>query len=225
MFKIFKGAGVLLLPLLLTGIFLSACDDSGVEGPTTKSNPDVKAFDSLYVEETIDSTSFCGLNLFFGSTVLRDSTSKDAQLIDLNSSGSDFYLRSGDLSDNNLPIGLKTRFHRIYASMTKAQFDSITVLPVGRDTINPSLDFTSDDTYGGGAWGYFNAPLTGDQPVYSFYLEGKSLNFHGKNIYGIIQPIFAEDINPGNPGGYYMTFRVRINFNAKNDFRLTIPAN
>jgi len=224
MFNMLKGGKLFLLPLLFAGIFLSACDDSGLETPSTKANPNVLAFDSLWIEETMDSTSSCGLNLFYGSTVLRDSTTKDCQLIDTSSFGIDFYLRSGDLSDNLL-VGFKTRFNRIYTSMTKARFDTITVLPVGRDTINPSLDFTSDDTKGGSAWNYFNAPLTGDQPVYSFYLEGKSLNFHGKNIYGIMQPIFAEDINPGNVGGYSMSFRVRINFNAQNDFRLIIPAN
>jgi hypothetical protein len=210
--------------VLASSLMFSACDDSGVENPGTKANPDVTSFDSLWVEETIDSSSFCGLNLFFGSTVVIDSVSKDCQLIDTNGSGFGFYLRSGDLSDHHLRVGFKTRFNRIYASMTKAQFDSITVLPVARDTILPALDFTSDDTYGGGAWNLFNSPLTGDQPVYSFYLEGKSLNFHGRNIFGILQPIRADDSNPGNIGGYSMSFRVRINFTGHNDFRTIIPA-
>ena len=218
--KLIKKFGFILVTLLV--IAAVGCGDDEVQNPPgTKANPDVRVFDSLWVEETIDSNSFCGLNLFYGSTVVRDSVSKDCQLIDFNSTGMDFYLRSGDLSDFNLPIGFKTRFNRIYAGLSKANFDTIKVLPVGRDTILPALDFTEDDTR---AWGYFNAPLTGDQPVYSFYLEGKSINFHGQNIYGILQPIQAVDTNPGSIGGYSMSFRARINIVGKNDFRQTIPS-
>lgn len=218
--KIIERIGYILVILL--AIAAAGCGEDEVQNPPgTKANPDVRVFDSLWVEEFMDTTSLCGLNLFYGSSVNRDSLSKDCQLVDTAGSGIDFYLRSGDMSELNVPIGFKTRFNRIYAGLSKANFDTIKVLPVGRDTILPGVDFTEDDTR---EWGYFNAPLTGDQPVYSFYLEGKSINFHGQNIYGILQPIQAVDTNPGNIGGYSMSFRARINFAGKNDFRQVIPA-
>lgn len=200
-------------------IFVNGCDDSGVVTHNFVDNPNVESFDSIWVEETIDSSSFSGINLFNGTTVIRDSISKDCQLSDSNSSGINFYLRSGDLLILNLPQGFQTRFNRIYSSMSKSQFDTITVLPVGRDTILPNLDFTSDDTR---PWGYFNDGLSGDQPVFSFWLEGKSINFNGRNIFGILQAIQARDNTPGIVGGYKMSFRVRINTSGQNDFRQMI---
>jgi hypothetical protein len=162
------------------------------------------------------------MNLFNGTSVIRDSLSKDCQLVDTNSTGTDFYLRSGDLSDLNLPIGFQMRFNRIYTTMSQAQFDTITVLPVGRDTINTAIDFTEDDTE---TWGYWQAGLSGDQPVYSFWLKGKSEGFHGRNIFGIMQPILSVDGNPAGVGGYAMKFRVKINTFGQNDFRDSVTTN
>ena len=207
------------ITLISSMIIVFGCDDSGLVETGDVANPDVRSFDSIWVEET-NGNSFCGMNLFYGSTVPRDSVSKDVQLADTNSTGTGFYLRSGDQSDLNLPIGYKTRFNRIYASMSKADFDTITVLPVNRDTILPGQDFTENDTR---AWEYFAPGLIGNQAVYSFYLEGKSINFHGRNIFGILQAIESSDSNPGNVGGYRMSFRVRINFVGENDFRKMIP--
>jgi len=168
-------------------------------------------FDSIGVNGSFGN-NFCGINLLDGTTVLRDSASKDVQLIDSSSTGMNFYLRSGDLSDFNI-VGFQTRFSRIYTSLTPQQFDTISVIPVGRDTILPNLDFTSDDTYGNGAWSYFNVPLSNNS-VYSFYLKGKSENVWGRNIYGILQA--RESGNSTN--GYRMSFRVRINVNGDNNF-------
>ena len=207
--------------LIFSILIINGCDDSGIVEPTTIDNPNVESFDSIWVEETVDSTSFSGMNLFNGTTVLRDSTSKDCQLVDQSSTGVNFYLRSGDLSDFNLPAGYQTRFNRIYPSMSKSQFDTITVLPVGRDTILPT-DFTQDDTQ---TWGFWNAPLSGDQPVYSFWLKGKSENVQGRNIFGILQPIHAFDSTSAQVGGYEMSFRVRINTAGENDFRQMIEQN
>lgn len=205
--------------IIFSLLVINGCDDSGVVTKKTVDNPNVESFDSIWVEETIDSTSFCGMNLFNGTTVIRDSITKDCQLSDSSGTGINFYLRSGDLLILNLPQGFQTRFNRLYLSMSKSQFDTITVLPVGRDTILPNLDFTSDDTR---PWGFFNDGLSGDQPVYSFWLEGKSINFNGRNIFGILQAIQSHDSNPGNIGGYKMSFRVRINTAGQNDFRQTI---
>jgi hypothetical protein len=207
--------------LVLTTFFMfNGCDDAGVETEDPVVSH-VEHFDSIGVDETNGNNS-CGINLFNGTTVLRDSSSKDCQLVDSASTGINFMLRSGDLSDFNLPAGFQMRFNRIYASMTMENFDTITVLPVGRDTILPDLDFTADDTYGSGAWGYFNEPmsLSDSKPVYSFWLKQKSSEFHGKNIYGILIPREATDSSPGinNVGGYRMSFEVRINTNGENDF-------
>jgi hypothetical protein len=196
-------------------VVINGCDDSGVT-PVTPVNSDVVHFDSIGVTDGIGNV-MNGINLLNGTTVLRDSTSKDAQLVDSNGTGSNFMLRSGDLLDLNSRVsGFQTRFNRIYASMTPAQFDTISVLPVGRDTILPNLDFTADDTYAGGAWGYFNSNINiGDPlPVYSFWLQGKSAMFTGVNIYGILIP--REASNSG--GTFRMSFEVRINTAGKNNF-------
>ncbi len=207
-------------------ILTSCNNDTTTNPPTTTTNPDVSTYDSIYVEETIDSTSYCGMDLLLGKTVLRDNHAKDVQLVDSASTGVNFYLRSGDLSDKlNIQIGEQTRFYRFYANMTSAQFDTITKLPVGRDTILPQLDFTSDDSYGKGAWGYFNVPLA-TYPVFGIWLEGKHNDGTTPfNVYAIVQPRTMIDRNPGVPGGVQMSFRVRINKAGKNDFRQMIPAN
>ncbi|MBZ0202889.1 MAG: hypothetical protein K8I03_07725 [Ignavibacteria bacterium] len=197
---------------IFTITFLSGCDDAGLTNDPVVSY--VEHFDSIGVVDGIGNVAN-GINLYNGTTVLRDSTSKDCQLIDSAGMGFNYSLRSGDLSDFDLPIGYQTKFVRLYASMTKAQFDTITVMPVGRDTILPELDFTADDTYANGAWGYFNAPMNiGDsKPVYAFWLKEKSANFIGRNVYGIIFPREAT-----NSGGFRMSFEVRINTHGINDF-------
>ena len=196
---------------------MNGCDDAGVENPPVDPSY-VVHFDSIGVVDGIGGTTFNGINLYNGTTVTQDSTSKDAQLVDSSGTFINFMLRSGDMSDFDSPvIGLQTRFNRIYASMTQAEFDTITVLPVGRDTILPDLDFTENDTYGNGAWGYFNAPMsTADsKPVYSFWLKEKSANFLGVQVYGILYPREAEIVG----GVYRMSFEVRINTRGLNDFK------
>ena len=85
------------------------------------------------------------------------------------------------------------RFNLIYATMSQTQFDTITVLPVNRDTINTALDFTSDDTQ---TWGYWNAGLA----VTSRYIHsGSKENLQEKmerTSMGIMQPILSVDILP-----------------------------
>lgn len=214
MFKFLKEkAAFFILFLMGTSlIVIGGCDDSGIT-PVTPPDSNVEHFDSIGVADLLTAK---GINLLNGTTVHRDSTSKDAELVDSNGTGNNYILRSGDLSDFPTSlIGFQTRFNRIYASMTPSQFDTITVIPDSDTTLN-ALDFTSDDTYGGGAWGYFNPNInTGDPlPVYSFWLKGKSENFTGVNIFGILIP--REATNPG--GVFRMSFEVRINTSGKNNF-------
>src|ERR1700674_2533125 len=95
-------AGV--LTAFITAIIsVTGCNNTTTNTPTTVANPNVKTYDSLYVAETIDSTSYCGIDLLLGKTVLRDNLTKDCQLLDTNSNTppTGLYLRSGDLSYNN----------------------------------------------------------------------------------------------------------------------------
>ncbi len=203
--------------LLFSFSILNGCDDSGnVLTPTSDSG--VVHFDSIVVQEKFGNNS-CGINLYNGTTVLRDSASKDAELSDSNSTGYNFFLNSGGAYLDQLSaLGYITRFNRIYSSMTKAQFDTVTVIPAG---ILDSTDFTEFNTHADGAWGYFNAPmnLTDSKPVYSFWLKQKSSDFIGRNIYGIIIPRVAIDDTPGVVGGFRMSFEVRINTKGYNYFK------
>ncbi len=196
---------------------LNGCDDSG-NIPTPISDSGVVRFDSIGVLEKFGNNN-CGLNLYNGTTVLRDGALKDAELSDTNSSGTGFYLVSGGAYLDQLSaLGYITRFNRIYSSMTMDQFDTITVIPAG--TLD-SLDFTEFNTHAGGVWGYFSAPmlLSDSKPVYSFWLKQKSSDFIGRNIYGIIIPREATDNAPGIIGGYRMSFEVRINTKGYNYFK------
>jgi len=194
----------------------NGCDDSGID-PEDPIVSYVVHFDSIGVTDGIGDSTMNSINLYNGTTVRLDSGTKDCNLTDENGSFVNFRLRSGDAVDLNVVPGYQTKFNRIYASMTQAEFDTISVLPVGRDTINPELDFTADDTYAGGAWEYFNVPMgTGDaKPVYSFWLKGKSSDFLGRNVYGILYPREASLDNNGN---FRMSFEVRINTQGINDF-------
>lgn len=211
----FKYIFAFLIAVAVSFSVLNGCDDSGnVLTPTVDSG--VVHFDSIGVTDGIGNV-LNSINLYNGTTVERDSASKDANLVDSIGTGFNFMLRSGDLTDHFTVVpGFQTRFNRIYASMTQAQFDTIVKIPVGRDTILPDLDFTADDTYGNGAWGYFNAPMsTSDsKPVYSFWLKGKSANFIGRNVYGILYPREATIVG----GVYRMSFEVKINTMGYNHF-------
>lgn len=215
-FTKFKYLIAMMFAVVLGFSVLNGCDDSGnvITDPPVDSG--VVHFDSIGVTDGIGNV-MNSINLYNGTTVERDSVSKDANLTDSLGTFLNYMLRSGDLTDMNTRVaGFQTRFNRIYASMTQAEFDTITKLPVGRDTILPDLDFTADDTYGNGAWGYFNAPMsTSDaKPVFSFWLKGKSSSFIGRNVYGIIYPREATLVG----GTYRMSFEVKINTLGYNHF-------
>ena len=218
-FTKFRNSALLVVAAIIGISAFNGCDDSGVETPPVTPSY-VMHFDSIGVEDGVSGNTFNGINLYNGTTVTRDSASKDVQLVDSLSTFFNYMLRSGDLSDFNSPVvGFQTRFNRIYASMTQAEFDTITVIPDSDTTLNAS-DFTENDTYGNGAWGYFNAPMsTSDsKPVYSFWLKGKSENFLGVNVFGILIPREATQSAPGS-NDFRMSFEVRINTQGLNDFK------
>jgi hypothetical protein len=135
----------------------------------------------------------------------------------VNNSGADFYLQNGELLNNLLPPGYEIRFFRVDPDMSVTTFDTLSKVP-GYASFVPQ-DFTQNSTE---FWGYFNAPLT-TYPVYCFWLKGKKdAGITSKDVYGIIQPREATDRLPSEVYGYRMSFRVRINTNAENDFRKQI---
>lgn len=190
--------------------FIAGCGSDTVTPTGTVANPNVKTYDSVDIHESFDATSYSGMNILEGRTVLRDDITKDVQLVD-NGSGLDFYLRSGDLSADH--IGTKTRFALMYNDLTAAQFDTISTFPVGH--VLASGDFTSDDSRIANPQ-VFNIPLT-SFPVYCVWLEGKSTTI---NYYAIIQP---REMTTGL-NGTRMSWRMRINTAGENDFRKFIPA-
>jgi len=195
------------------------CDDSGQTTKVDVVNPNVKTFDSIWVEEDSPASSFTSIDLLSGINVTGNSSSRDCSLRDSGSSGLNFFLRSGIFLDNSEAAGYESRFFRAYNNLTKAQFDTISYLDAGAAL--DSLDFTQESTE---FWGYFNVPLN-TRPVYCFYLQGKKaagLN-NNKRVYGIIWPIESSDNNPGVVYGFKMSFKVKININGENDFRKMIP--
>jgi hypothetical protein len=218
---LFKTKYMLVLPLLTAIALLSfqGCDDSGVETePPPVVDTSVVFFDNIapmYWQNGTNDTSQMGVNLYEGLVRRQVSTDKDMELIDDQNNFTDFYFRSGDLSF--LAIGTKTRFNRIYENMDTTTFDTVSVIPDSDTNLTP-LDFTSDDTYNNGAWNFFVIGQT-EQPVYSFYLEGRNTN--NNYIYGMfhvksIEQITSTLIPPSN--GILVTIDIKLNKAGKNKF-------
>jgi hypothetical protein len=159
--------------------------------------------------------------LLTGRTTNGFDSSRDCSLNDLNNQGTNFFLQNGELLNNLLAGGYEIRFFRVSADMSVNTFDTLSKVP-GYTSFVPN-DFTQNGTEN---WGYFNAPfaLGSSAPVFCFWLKGKKeAGFNSsKDVYGIIQPREATDTSPGQPYDYRMSFRVRININAENDFRKKI---
>lgn len=206
---------------IISSVFYYSCSDTtGPVTPTFITNPNVKSFDSIGVQE--DSAAFqsyTGIDLLAGVRTLDSSRNRDCSLNDLTSSGANFYLQNGEL-DNSLPLGYEIRFFRVSADMSASEFDTLSKVP-GYDSLR-SIDFTQNGTE---FWGYFNYPLS-SKPVYCFWLKGKKdAGITTKNVYGIIQPRETFDRTPVAVYGFRMSFRVRINTNGQNDFRKLIQTN
>jgi hypothetical protein len=216
-----KNKFVLIIPLVifisLVGII--GCDDSGVtteEPPAGDSNVVIyKNVAAFYWQRGSNDTSYMGINLLEGDSTRQVSTSKDMELIDSVNSFHNFYFRSGDIS--LVAIGYKTRFNRPYRDMTSDKFDTLSVIP-DSDTLLTPNDFTQNDTYGGGDWGYFNFNQT-TQPVYGFYLQGR--NTGNKYIYGVfhvksIDSLFT--VVPDSSAGIKATIDIKLNTAGNNHF-------
>lgn len=218
--KILKNKLLVIFPLVIviSLIGFSGCDDSGLApeaGGTTDTN--VVIYNNLSVTYYVDATNdtlFIAVNLLNGTVVTEDSASKDMTLIDeppgLNL---DFRFRSGD-QVLDAP-GKSTRFYRLDDDAAQIEFDTLSKIDY-TGTLD-SLDFTQDDTYGGGAWGYFNVPLQ-TRPIYSFYLKGKFLEgITNKRVYGMFYLKNAEPLSEFG-GGSRFTIDVKINKNGEDKF-------
>ncbi len=216
----FKYLIAFIIAVGLSFSILNGCDDAGLVNNDPVLNPNVKSFDSLYIEEdSAFGSSFAGLNLLDGYNTTSTSSSRDVGLAGgTDSIGINFFLRSGIL--DKLAPGYQARFYRFFSD---GGIDTVTVLQPG-GTLD-SLDFTQEDTYGSGAWNYFNNGDT-SKPVYGFYLQGRKAAGENNNVrvYGIFQPVKVGDRIPGSPYGFWMTLKVRLNIAGQDDFRKTIPS-
>ncbi len=101
MFKIFNLKSAYLMMFVVAAALsfsiFNGCDDAGTVTPDPVVSY-VEHFDSIGVVDGIGNVA-TGINLLNGTTVLRDSASKDVQLVDSLGTGFNFMLRSGDLSD------------------------------------------------------------------------------------------------------------------------------
>lgn len=194
---------------------LNGCDDSGnVITPTTDTN--VSHFDSIWVEEDSSAGSFNGLNLFAGEHVTGGYNLRDASLYGgQDSTGSNFYLRSGLLLDQ-LDAGYETRWFQVMSNSSQTDFDTLSVITQNIGTALDTNDFTQETTE---FWGYFNYPLT-EYQIYCFWLKGKRDGglTNGKNVYGVLRPKVTYDNNPGGTYGFRIVYEVKINKAGENYF-------
>jgi hypothetical protein len=218
---IIKNKLTAVVPLLffISLIGITGCDDSGVatkETTTTDSNVVIyKNVAAFFWQYGSNDTSYMGVDLLDGDSTRQIATYKDMELIDSVNTFNNFYFRSGDMS--LIAIGFKTRFNRIYANMGSDNFDTLSVIP-DSDTLLTPADFTSDDTYGNSAWGYFNFGQT-LKPVYSFYLQGRNTGnkyiygvFHVKSIANVYSPEYASN-------GIMITIDIKLNKAGNNHFK------
>ena len=140
---------------------LNGCDDSGI----TKTDPvdtNVAHFDSIWVEEDSSAGSFNGINLLNGVNSTGGYALRDASLYGgQDSTGTDFYLRSGLLLDQ-LDAGYETRWFQVMNNSSQIDFDTLSVITQNIGTALDTNDFTQESTQ---FWGYFNYPLT-EYPIY-----------------------------------------------------------
>jgi hypothetical protein len=200
--------------LAFTGIFyFSSCANNTVTNNNNNNNhstdTNVITFDSVQISEYFGPTSSSAVNLFLGKVLSDTDINKDINMRDSFSTGHNFFLRSGDQSLN--PVGYKCLFNSHYSNMTKANFDTISVIPVGHDPLVQS-DFPSLDTR---QWGYFDVGL-GQGRVYDFYLVGKfNANQTEHQVFGIL---YLEQGFSSIIAGFKEVVWVRINTDGRNHF-------
>ena len=205
----------LVFAVVLGFSILNGCDDSGI----TKTDPvdtNVAHFDSIWVEEDSSAGSFNGINLLNGVNSTGGYALRDASLYGgQDSTGTDFYLRSGLLLDQ-LDAGYETRWFQVMNNSSQIDFDTLSVITQNIGTALDTSDFTQESTQ---FWGYFNYPLT-EYPIYCFWLKGKRDGglTNGKNVYGILRPKVSYDNNPGGTYGFKIVYEVKINKAGENYF-------
>jgi hypothetical protein len=216
---------IIFLPILLIAglIYIPGCDDSGVvEPPPAGTDTSVviyKNVTAFYWFHGTNDTSYMGVNLLEGLNVRQLDTTKDMELIDNQNDTTNFYFRTGNLTKD--AIGFQVRFNRPYHDLDSIGFDSLSVIP-DSDTLLTPADFTQDDTYGGGAWSYFNLGML-EKPVYSFYLAGK-FNYNqtgGYRVYGVFHVKSIETVYAPlyNSYGVKITIDIKLNKAGKNNFK------
>jgi hypothetical protein len=195
---------------------LNGCDDAGnVSIDPTDTN--VSHFDSIVVEELETAGSLNGINLLNGVSTNGSYNLRDASLAGgSDSTGSNFYLRSGVFFDQLLDAGYESKWFQVMSNSTQTDFDTLTAIRNNIGTELDTADFTQTSTE---FWGYFNYPLA-EYPIYCFWLNGKKNGglTNGKNVYGIIRPKVSFDSNPGGVFGFRIAFEVKINKNGDNYF-------
>jgi len=206
--------------LFFISIFgFTGCDDSGVAPPPpTVTDTNVVIFNAVgaffWDSVTVDST-YSGVNLLKGDSTKLSSTNKDMLLVDSAGTFTNFYFRSGHLAVNQ---GYQTKFNRIYANITPAQFDTVSVIPISDSLLKPS-NFTKDST---GFWGFFSISQT-KFPVFSFYLEGRN-DTGSKFIYGVFQVRNVFSSFNGQTYGILVVINIKLNKAGKNHFVVRSPA-
>jgi hypothetical protein len=188
----------------------------------------VKIFRNLVVHQFNNNQSLSGVNLLEGIVVRADDNLKDIHLSDSNSTGINFFFRSGELGMDiikniilkNVQVGYDTRFGATitYMNMTPAQFDTVTRIPGFINLTSPENFFLTDRTDNYFGLKYFNAPLQ-YRTVYSFWLKGKS-QISPHNIYGIL---YLKSARYNSLNDFEVTIDVKINTAGENYFGEILP--
>jgi hypothetical protein len=225
-----KSALKLLLPLLFISTAIGSllftttgCNDNTLTtgDTTTIANPNVRAFKNVQVYEDFNSSSYSGVDLYNGTTVLSLDPSRDIEMADSVGLSERYLLRSGtgDIFLDHRAIGKETRFAKQFASrnMTQAQFDALTTIEDTNNNLD-STDFTSYST------SYFGTSFTSsDYRVYGVFLKERSQGL-AKPIFGLIYLKSLEFVTVGGNTSLKLTFDVKLNTNGQNDFRERISA-
>ena len=225
-----KAALKLLLPLLFIStaisslLFTTGCNDNTLTtgDTTTFANPNVRTFRNVQVYEDFNATSYSGVDLYNGTTVLSLDPSRDVEMADSLGLSERYLIRSGTgdiFLDRNLAIGKETRFAKQFSSrnMTQAQFDGVLKMDDSDNNLD-STDFTSYST------SYFGTTFTAnDYRLYGVFLKERSQGL-AKPIFGLMYLKNLEIVTVGRTPSLKLTFDVKLNTNGQNDFRERVPS-
>jgi hypothetical protein len=196
--------------LLIT--YIAGCGGNGTTNPppTGTGDTNVVIFDALTISQYFNDTSFSAVDLTSGSIIRDASANKDMVMRDSAGTSFNFYLRSGDQTFDIVP-GYACYFNSHYASMTKQQFDTLSKIPAGHDTLTLA-DFPYIDTR---QWGYFTQ-VQNQGRVYEFYLVGKyNAGITPHQVFGVIY-LKSGAFNIGV--GFQENVAIKINKGGHNKF-------